>query len=291
MKDPPRLSNDGDRHIANLLGAARAERAPARAIEKTLAAVGATSAVLGAGSAAAGTATKIAAWTIAKWACGGVIGGLVTMAGAELVKEGLHEPQRGVGSVPAQTAHRSSAASPALATRAELARTQPAPPEPARAALRSTEPAHPAVTAERSRALAPADSEASSIRERAREQGSTDADEPRSANAREAPVAPLEVDPAITVEVRLIDAARRALDVGDASAALRNVAEYRNQPHHQTLAPEAQYLEMEAYLALGDRASARRAARLLIARYPGAPHVRRARWVLDDQSDPKRGLP
>jgi outer membrane protein assembly factor BamD (BamD/ComL family) len=82
------------------------------------------------------------------------------------------------------------------------------------------------------------------------------------------------------LEVRLLDEARSALSARRGSDALDALDRYGRQAQGRRLAPEAAYLEMEAYVLLGDRAAAQRSARDLLARYPGGPHVARARRVL-----------
>jgi hypothetical protein len=273
MKDPPRLSNDKDRQLALLLRAAQSERPPRRALEKTLATLSAGSAVIGASqAAAAGTAGKVAVWTITKWACGGLVSGLVTVGGAELVKHELREQARDSTAI---GAHRPRPALPR--TRAPSAANRPLP--PASAELEAAPP--PRAGYEPLPLPAPnAHTPATKIPERSAPAGRTPRDAPG-----------VETDPAIAIEVKLIDEARRALAMGRARDALVSLARYRVQAPNRSLGPEAQYLEMEAQLALGDRDAARREAEALIARYPTAPQVARARWVLGDQIEAELGLP
>lgn len=87
-------------------------------------------------------------------------------------------------------------------------------------------------------------------------------------------------DPAMELEVRLLDEARGALSARRGRDALDALGRYAEQTQGRRLAPEAAYLEMEAYVLLGDREAAARSARDLLARYPGGPHVARARHVL-----------
>src|SRR5262249_39023385 len=56
----------------------------------------------------------------------------------------------------------------------------------------------------------------------------------------------LEMDSAMSVEVRLLDEARRALGEGRAVDALAALARYAREAPSRRLAPEAAYLEMEA---------------------------------------------
>ena len=84
----------------------------------------------------------------------------------------------------------------------------------------------------------------------------------------------------ISLELALIDEARRALQTGRAGAALLALQRHRAEVKRPRLGPEAQYLEMEALFASGNASAARAVARALVARYPRGPHAARANAIL-----------
>ena len=245
MSDPPRLCDDHNPRIAALLRAAQHEPHPERDLEKALAAVGSGGALIGVSqSAAAATAIgKVGFWSLAKWTGAGLVSGLVTVGGAHVAEQMLAPAPDPAASVTEKVEQR------VAAPEARPERVSEAPPGAA-------------VTLPAQRAAPIA----------------------RNANPVATPAAGStpKADP-VTVEVLLIDEARRALAGGRAQEALATLARYRREAPTQRLAPEARYLEMEAYLAIGDTAAARRAAQILIERHPGAPHTARARWVLGDR--------
>jgi hypothetical protein len=263
MIDPPRLSEDGDLALSLVVRAGQNELPPGRAFEKTLAAVAAGGTVLGATQAALATTTaaKIGTWTLVKWVGIGVVSGVATMGGAEIVK-------RELGAGGEETTALIAPAAPnqrAGAAPFPPSRTPVIPPDvPA-------EEASPEPTANRARAATPL----------------APLEKPAPLSA---PRAGSESESAIAAEVKLIDEARQALGTGRTSEALGALARYRAQTTSRTLAPEAQYLQMEAELAAGDAASARRSAEALLARYPHGAHAARARWLLGDRSAADRGL-
>jgi hypothetical protein len=252
MNDPPRLCHDINPRIAALLRAGQDEPHPDRDLQRALAAVGSAGAVIGASqSAAAVTAIgKVGAWSLAKWAGAGLVSGLVTLGGAQ-VAERLLEPE------PA----------PASASPGGGIERSPAPPVAATAhATTARVPAH----------------------DPPRQQTAPDSPASRAATpARAAPPRPVSSAPSpdsMIIEVQLIDEARRALGQGRPREALAALGRYHAEAPTRRLAPEARYLEMEAYLAAGNTAAARRAAATLLERHPGGPHSARARWVLGDQT-------
>lgn len=81
----------------------------------------------------------------------------------------------------------------------------------------------------------------------------------------------------IADQVDAIDRARRALKGGRASEALSEASAYVQRWPNGALAIEAQIVRVEAELALGDRASAERDARSVIATLPGTRYAERLR--------------
>ncbi len=244
MSDPPRLCDDHNPRIAALLRAAQREPHPERDFEKALAAVGAGGALIGASQSAA-AATAIG--KVGFWS-------LAKWAGVGLVSGlvtvgGAHVAEKMLASTPVPPVTPTERIEQRVAAPA----AQPVP-------ISEAQPEAPVTVPQRAAPIA------------------------RNANPVATPAAGSapKTDP-VTVEVLLIDEARRALARGRAQEALAALARYRAEAPTQRLLPEARYLEMEAYLAKGDAAAARRAAQTLIERYPSAPHAARARWVLGDQ--------
>ncbi len=250
MTDPLRLSDDADPELALLLRAGQEELPPRHALEKTIAGVGAATTVIGASHAAAAavSASKIGIFTLAKWAGAGVLSGVITVGGVEVAQRTIEANQ-----------HRDVTASEALPTPKPIARATSAIP-PAKA-IPSPAPS----PAPESVALP---SEPQPLQR-------------RSVVRHVEPVASAgEIDSAIAIEIGLIDEARRTLRAGRASAALEVLNRYRTAVTRPRLAPEAQYLEMEALYAAGNAAAAQRAATLLLERFSKGPHAARARAIL-----------
>jgi hypothetical protein len=82
-------------------------------------------------------------------------------------------------------------------------------------------------------------------------------------------------------ELRSLDEARSALAQGDAPGALTLLDRHDRTFPTGPLRTEARMLRVEALLARGDRASARRLATDLLARDPSGPHARRLRTIAD----------
>jgi hypothetical protein len=255
VTDPLRFSDDADHELALLLRAGQRELPPRRALEKTIAGLGAATTVMGASHAAAAavTAGKLGIWSLAKWAGVGVLSGVVTIGSVELV-------QRRVAPNPPQAATAAPAARQAAAP-VDVPRTTRAAPTPV-VSPAATPPAADQPIAERAHPLTRASHDAA-----------------RTSPLR-APAIAAEADSAITVEIGLIDQARRALRTGNAAAALDALNRYRAEVKRPRLAPEAQYLEMEALFAAGRGAAAQRAASRLLESYPRGPHAARAQAIL-----------
>jgi outer membrane protein assembly factor BamD (BamD/ComL family) len=90
---------------------------------------------------------------------------------------------------------------------------------------------------------------------------------------------------ALSVELELIDSARRALAQGNQSprAALHKLDEYRRRFPNGRLRTEATILRIEALMAAGDRAAASRLAKSVLDRAPNSPYARRVRSLLGDE--------
>jgi hypothetical protein len=86
---------------------------------------------------------------------------------------------------------------------------------------------------------------------------------------------------ALARELRLLDAARSALDRHDVADALATLDRYERAFPSGTLRTEASMLRVEALLARGDGVEARKLARDLLAQDPLGPHARRLRTIAD----------
>ena len=88
-------------------------------------------------------------------------------------------------------------------------------------------------------------------------------------------------DSPLARELRSLDGARSSLGRGDAAGALAELDRHDRAFPAGSLRTEAKMLRVEALLARGDRASARRLATELLARDPSGPHARRLRTIAD----------
>lgn len=272
MTDPLRLSDDSDRALSLLLRAGQNELPPSHALEKTIAGLGAATTVIGASqvAGAAVTAGKLGVWTLAKWAGAGVLSGVITVGGVELVQHGIESSRRPVvsdaSSVSAKPAPRTFEARHGSAPLvvAEPLRES----ENVRVLPQQSQPQHDRAPLTGSGVL--------------RDGPASKPSGPATAPAvlRSAP-APSELDSTISIEIGLIDEARRALQAGRAASALEALNRHRTEVKQKRLAPEAQYLEMEALFAIGNKTSAGAAARALLERYPKGPHAARAQSILE----------
>jgi hypothetical protein len=84
----------------------------------------------------------------------------------------------------------------------------------------------------------------------------------------------------LSEEVRAVDRARGALAAGRATDALAALDEYERSGGRRFV-PEALYLKMQAFLALGRKAEARATAERMLRAFPQSPHTARARRVLE----------
>jgi len=277
VSDPKRLSAGEDLGAA-LLGSARSDAPRAASRARTAAALG-----LGAGvalGAVAGSAVaKAAGASVAPKAVGGaglaakaanavwlklLAGGVVALAvaggvGVKLTTSAQHvdatiaehgrapiatSAPLGAGSAPRATGNAEETTSPEV----------PAPPAPPSAAIPGAAAAEPPRAVPRALPMTPAS----------------------TATASTAPESPL------ARELRSLDEARSTLADGDPSGALAALDRHDRAFATGPLRTEANILRVEALLARGDRAAARKLARALLARDPASPHARRLRTIADD---------
>jgi TolA-binding protein len=264
---PLRLADDADSDLSLLLRAGQAEAPPRHALQKTLAGLGAATTVVGATHAAGAAVTvgKLGVWTLAKWAGAGLVSGVVAVGGVELVQHGIESSRERAVAVASST---TPAATPAARTAGAQQGAQPL------AANMPESEGLPVLPAETRRA---GDRHAGAVHpERPPVSGVKPAGPTSNRGAEPKP----EEDSTISVEIALIDEARRALQAGRAAAALEALRRHRVEVKRQRLAPEAVYLEMEALFASGNASAAQAAARKLLATYPKGPHAARAQSIL-----------
>ena len=274
MTEPKRLSH-GDDLGASLLASARGDQPRAGSRARTAAAIG-LGAALGLGGAAAiasaGAAKAAAGASIAPKAIGAggagakvasalwlklLAAGVVTMAvaGAVKVDRSSHHAEATVAerSLPPVNAAPQTPTPVAPVNAAPAAPiTQPVPEAPV-ASLTPPPSLTPSPTAE------PAKSPPR-------------ATQPAASSPPESPLAQ---------ELRSLDEARSALARGDASGALTLLDRHDRAFPTGPLRTEARMLRVEARLARGDRAAARKLATELLARDPSGPQARRLRTIAD----------
>lgn len=104
---------------------------------------------------------------------------------------------------------------------------------------------------------------------------------PRPAVASRPPASASDTEPSpLAREVRAIDVARRALSAGDARAALSTLDQHDRDFPNGPMRTEAEVLRVDALVASGDQAAARRLASQLLARDPAGAHARHLRSVV-----------
>ncbi|HET7543034.1 MAG TPA: hypothetical protein VFK05_24340 [Polyangiaceae bacterium] len=269
-EDPVRFwDEDQGEVMRSLLSAAREEQPTQAAIERTLTVVGvgtALAAVAASGSAAgvasgAGVHGLAAAASLssAKGALGTSVLVVVKWLGAGVVMGLLATSAVYVGTQPnAPAVHTES-------SKLELAK--PATPQRTIHAARTPSPASaPEVAEAPAAAKPPAPSNAALS----------------AAAAPPVSGVPAEVirDAQLAAEVSVLDRARQALALGDASGAVRSLNDYDARFTHPNLLPEALYLRLEALTLQGDQPGSKAVARRLLRSFPEGPHAARARAVL-----------
>jgi hypothetical protein len=278
VTDPLRLSDDADPALAHLLRAGQREMPPRHALEKTVASLGATTTVIALSHAASAavTAGKLGIWTLAKWAGVGVVSGIVTIGGVELVQHGIesNRPQAAADTSAATPKAVERVIDPRHGTKAFAAPVPSPGSESAPVLPQPTPPTQgrgPLVAGGHRRDVS----------------GGKPSDQVGVPPTRRPEPVASEFDSTISIEIGLIDEARRALRAGRATSALVALNRHRTEVRRPRLAPEAQYLEMEALFAAGNSAAAERAARALLERYPKGPHAARAQSILAARGEPR----
>jgi hypothetical protein len=103
-------------------------------------------------------------------------------------------------------------------------------------------------------------------------------------SARPAAVPPPAHDTSLAEEISRVDRAKRALDSGDADAALAVLDEYARHPGSGSLLQEAEVLRVRALLHKGDRIAAGRVGERFLEAHPTSPHAARVRAMLESSS-------
>jgi hypothetical protein len=319
MVEPTRLSDDeGQPLAAALLRAGQRELPGGRALNRTLTAIGAGSAMLGASQGAAGAGLSVGSKALGlfKWLGAGFLGGAMAFGASEMI-ESPRETRQINDALPSRAARSAALRATGPAVTSALDEALPVAHETAlelgpgavSRATRGVERAHEVPPTGSESALSPLEPTTVSAADQRGEPGGRRGDVvARSEAARAAapsheavtvvpsksgapPVArpssvgayePEAVTSELAAEVALLDEVRQLLAGGRAGASLAALARYRSVVTRPKLDPEARYLELEALVASGDTARARRAATVLIEQYPGGPHAARARGVLGE---------
>jgi hypothetical protein len=258
--DPQRLLEEEDHPAARaLLSAALDESPPRGAARRAMIALGVATAgvTVGAGATAATAAAKHAfsLAAIAKWFAGGALLGVLAAGGAVAGTDALLPRKPAPQPVPAPTAAQfapqPAAGEPRTLPESELEPSMNEPTAPGRQrAQRSAKPAPPpSVDARRAPTTAPSSARFD-----------------------------LDDDP-LTLEVRLLDQARRAIASGDGTAALSVLDRYRSEHPRGRLAPEAFVLRLEALVRAGRAVEARQLAERRLAADPTGAHAERIRKI------------
>jgi hypothetical protein len=87
-------------------------------------------------------------------------------------------------------------------------------------------------------------------------------------------------DSALAEELRAIERVRRALSVGDASGALRELERYESASHAGRFRIEADVLRIEALTRRGEVDQARALAETFLSTHQGSPYVRRVTAII-----------
>jgi len=242
MNDVKRWLDDSPPEaVLHLLRSARGERAPKRVLKRTLIALGTTTTT----AVAAGSAGLGAAAKLGS----GMLGIVVKWGGAGLIGGTL------VAGAVAEVSRVSTS------RRAEPPPTYAPAPPAAPAANPSPELPRggglPAVSAEAEPVIAPP---------------------PVKPSAAVTPHVEL---PPTAREIELIDQARSLLRSGEGDAVRRLLIGYEESFTPAHFEPEVVYLRMQAAVLRGDKAEARRMARLIVTRFPKSPEVGQAEGILE----------
>ncbi|HEY3257130.1 MAG TPA: hypothetical protein VGJ91_24400 [Polyangiaceae bacterium] len=284
MTAPQRLIEGDDEFERELIRSAHGDRPSPRALDLMLLGLGVEASKLpsavSSSTAGAGAGGKIGAAMLAKWLVTGLAIGLAAIGGAEAIHGALEHR----GRQPGQTPKPLLGFAPSLAASSQRL----SPLAPREGALSRAQTASSAVgpgarprvaagpVAERAGARTPLASEPSSSAFSAKGPafGSfalEDAQAPPSS---------------LALEMRLLDAARRALLSGDPRSALSTLGSYERAFPNGALGPESSVLKVRALVAAGDRPSAQALGQRVIEGAPRSEHAVAVRAALGLPSNP-----
>ncbi len=271
MNEPPRIVQQ---HVgsfeAQLLKAARRDGPSLSAKQKTLVAISAGGVILTTSGVAASFVAK--AWKLTaagwfKWLFWGSIGGSVAAIGVTKLQATMAESK-----APTEIVDSVSAAHPST----KIAGTTSATPMPEASTAPSSSNLSEAISPERLPTTASGPSPRNPIIVRKPNATATSPEpsaRPPDASGTQARLA---------AEVALIDAARKAVLVGDGARARQVLVRYRDQFPQGFLSSEAKIVEVNALLLEGERGRAASAAQAYVEEHPGSPQANRLRQVMSD---------
>jgi len=280
MKDPRRLADEtGSGLETRLLRHAREERPPDGNADRVLAALGigtaaATAGTMASGAAAGSAAAKpVVGWlagSVAKWIAIGSTCGVAAIGAA--VHLHARTSERDLSTARAQShVERSEGlarAEPGVAAHTPPAALRDEPGSGADQGPAALDPASRAPAARPAPQIAPGPSRAAPL---------------------PAGVTGSQVEPgaaSIELEIAHLDRARAALQAGHPAEALSVLGSYDRQFGRGALAPEAQFVRIQALLASGRREAALERAQALLRSDPTGPHAARIRELLARSASP-----
>jgi hypothetical protein len=245
-----------------LIHHARRDRAPRAAYERALASLASVSLATGLTASAklawgASAVSQVTPWVVAKWIAVGMTASLLTFGAAE----GLYQTLGG-GETSSHESKQPARPAPLRAAADAEGVAQPQPEAPG--AVRSSHPIP-----------APANAPARSIEASAPQPDSAQIDD-QSASGSPASGSDAEQ---LSREVTRLRRARALLVGSSPASALEVLNGYTLEFPSGTLRIEAAALRIEAFVALGDRAAARRLATEFLASFPSSPLATRVRQI------------
>lgn len=290
MTAPQRLIEADDQFERELIRSAHDDRPSQRALERMLLGLGVDLPQLPSAAAGSATSGKLGGSVLAKWLFSGLAIGLSAIGGAEVVGRALDQRggQAAETAKPVVAALPSPAASvPGIASSSppegELSTAQNSPSAfvPGARLRLAAGPLLGAAGAPNPLASSPSASPPSASPPIA-----SAASSGRPGVGSFVPEAEPALPATLAAEMRLLEAARRALASGAPRSALAALASYERAFQNGALGPEASLLKVRALLAAGDRAGAEALGRQVIAREPHSEHAGAVRAALGPRSNP-----
>ena len=288
MTTPRRLIEADDEFERDLIRSAHFDRPSQRALERMLLGLGLEvsrlPSAIASPAAGASASGKVGAAVLAKWLTAGVAIGLAAVGGAEVVGRALES--RAPRTIAARQTFIERSSSP----KASASHVAPAASGDGTLSTSQASPS-PSVSAARTRVSASPVLEAPGARPAIASPSASDRGSSAvslglpalGSFALEGAQAP---PPPLVEEMRLLDAARRALASGQGQNALLSLKAYERTFPMGALRPEASVLMVRALLAAGDRKGAEATGRLVIERAPRSEHAAAVRAALGLRSNP-----